>query len=189
VITTQSTQTTQKPQNPDTDKTVCDVLQGLSKQNYGKIKLNITTLTGDIQLNAEYILTSSDVSYSVEQLNMLPTGGKLDNLSPEYKKILTGTAAIENGKVTKFNGDSVNLPEYDELTGTFDFKETYFKNIKTDDGEFSADVISASKFLGTNKSVSNLKIEVKYNNSALKKIILTYKTANSTVTTVYEFEK
>jgi len=79
---TQTTQTTQKPQNPDTDKTVYEVLQNLSKQNYGKIKLNITTLTGDIQLNAEYILTNSNVSYAVEQLNMLPTDGKLDNLSP-----------------------------------------------------------------------------------------------------------
>jgi hypothetical protein len=120
---------------------------------------------------------------------MLPTDGKLDNISLEYKKTLTGTAVIENGNVTKFNGDSVNIPEYDELTGAFDFKESYFTSVKVTDSEFSADVISASKFLGTNKSVSNLKIEVKYNTSAIEKITLNYTTANSTVTTVYEFEK
>ena len=188
-MTTQTTQTTSKPQIPDTDKTVCEVLQDLSSQSYSKVKLNITTITGDIKLGAEYILTKSKVSYAVEQLNMLPTDGKLDNLSPEYKKTLTGTAIIENGKVTKFNGDKVNIPEYDELTGAFDFKESYFKNVKTSDGEFSADVISASKFLGTNKKVSDLKVEVKYNTSAIEKITLTYRTANSTVTTVYEFTK
>jgi len=185
----QTTQTTSKPQIPDTDKTACEVLQYLSSQSYSKVKLNITTITGDIKLVAEYILTKNKVSYSVEQLNMLPTDGKLDNLSPEYKKTLTGTAVIENGKVTQFNGDKVSIPDYDELTGAFDFKEGYFKNIKTADGEFSADVVSASNFLGTNKNVSDMKIEVKYNTSAIEKITLTYKTVNSTVTTVYEFTK
>ena len=48
----QTTQTTQKPQIPDTYKTVYEVLNDLSKQNYSKIELNITTLTGDIQLSA-----------------------------------------------------------------------------------------------------------------------------------------
>ena len=185
----QTTQTTQKPQVPDTDKTVYEVLNDLSKQNYSKIELNITTLTGDIKLGAEYILTKNKVSYAVEQLNMLPTDGKLDGLSPEYKTTLRGTAVIENGKVTKFDGDKVSIPEYDELTGAFDFKESYFKKVEATDGEFSADVVSASKFLGTSKKVSDLKVEVKYNTAAIEKITLTYKTANSNVTTVYEFEK
>ncbi len=189
VQTTVPVVTTQSTQKPDTEKTVYDVLNGLTKQNYGKIKLNITTVTGDIRLNAQYVLTSGDVSYSVEQLNLLPTDGNFANISPEYKTTLKGTALIENGKITKIDGDAVNIPEYDELKGAFDFKESYFADVKISNGEFSADVTSVSKFIGTDKNISGLKIEVEYNDSAFEKITLTYKTANSTVTTVYEFQK
>ena len=185
----QTTQTTQKPQIPDTDKTVYEVLNDLSKQNYSKIELNITTLMGDIQLSASYVLTAHKVSYSVEQLNMLPTDGNFSNMSPEYKTTLTGTATVENGKITKLDGDKVSISEYSELKGSFYFKENNFRNIKAADGEFSADIVSASEFLGTGKNISSLKIEVKYNSSAIEKITMVYQTANSTVTTVYEFEK
>ena len=185
----QTTQTTQKPQIPDTDKTVYEVLNDLSKQNYSKIELNITTLTGDIQLSASYVLTAHKVSYSVEQLNMLPTDGNFSNMSPEYKTTLAGTATVENGKVTKIDGDKVSVPEYAELKGSFDFKESYFRNVKSDDGEFSADIVYASGFLGTDKNIRGLKIEVKYTFSAIEKITMVYQTANSTVTTIYEFEK
>ena len=175
--------------NPDATKTVYDVLNGLSKQNYGKIKLNITTETGDMQLKAEYVLTDRNVSYSVEQMNLLPEDGNLNGLSPDTKQTMTGTATVENGKITKIDGDKVTVPAYGELKGSFDFKEGYFSNVRSTDGEFSADVKSTSDFLGTDRALTDMTLEVEYNDSALEKITLVYKTANSTVTTTYEFER
>lgn len=182
-----SQQTT--PQPPYPEKTVYDTLNELSKQNYSKILLNITTLTGDIELGANYVLKATNITYSIEQLNLLPTDGDLSNTSSNYKSTIQGTATVENGKVTKLDNVEVDIPEYDELKGAFEFKDSYFKNIQKENGKFSADVISVAEFLGNNRDISNMKVIVEYNSSAFQKITITYKTTNSTVTTVYEFEK
>lgn len=178
---------------PGTDsehpKTTYDILNELAKQSYGKIKLDISTVTGDIELKASYTLTGSEVVYAVEQLNLLPSDGNIENASPDYKATLSGTATVENGTVTKIDGDAVSLPSYDELKGTFNFKESNFKNIQAEDGKLIAEVVSAADFLGIGTGISNMKIVVEYSDSALQKITLTYQTTNSTVTTVYEFVK
>ena len=175
-----------QPSEPQ--KTVYDVLNGFTKQSYKKIQLDITTLTDDIELEANYTLTEKKVEYSIEQLNLLPSDGNLNNISPNYKTTIQGNAIIENGKVTKLDDKSVNLPEYDELKGAFDFKESYFKNIQVDNGKFAADVVDASDFMDIDKTIGDMKIIVEYNDTAFKKISLSYKTSNSAVTTVYVFE-
>lgn len=175
-----------QPSEPQ--KTVYDVLNGLTKQNYKKIQLDITTLTGDIELEANYTLMANKVEYSIEQLNLLPSDGNLNNISPNYKTTIQGSAIIENGKVTKLDDKAVNLPEYDELKGAFDFKESSFKNIQSENGTFAADVVDASDFMGTDKTISDMKIIVEYNETAFQKITLSYKTSTSNVTTVYMFE-
>jgi hypothetical protein len=175
-------------QPSDPEKTVYEVLNGLTNQSYNKIKLDITTLTGDIELKANYALSANKVDYSIEQLNFLPSDGNLENVSPDYKTTIQGSATIENGNVTSFDGEAVNLPEYDELKGAFDFKESYFKNIQTESGKFTADVVNASAFIGTDKSISDMKIIVEYNDTTFQKVTITYTTSNSSVTTVYGFE-
>jgi len=179
---------TDNEQSPENETTVYDTLNKLSKQSYNKIKLNITTLTGDIELKANYTLTANKVDYSIEQLNFLPSDGNLENVSPDYKTTIQGSATIENGKVTKLDDEAVNLPEYDELKGAFDFKESYFKNIQTESGKFTADVVNVSAFIGTDKSISDMKIVVEYNDMTFQKVTITYTTSNSSVTTVYGFE-
>lgn len=176
-------------QSPEATKTIYDILNELSEQKYQKVTLDISTVTGDIELKAEYVITDTQIKYSVEQLNLLPPDGNLENASLDYKTILSGTATVENGTVTKLDGDSVSIPSYDELKGAFHFKESNFKNIQTENGKLTAEVVSASDFLGTGTGINNMKIVVDYSNSALQKITLTYQTANSTVTTVYEFVK
>ena len=175
-------------QSSEPEKTVYDVLNGLTNQSYKKIKLDITTLTGDIELKANYALSANKVDYSIEQLNFLPSDGNLENVSPDYKTTIQGSATIENGKVTKLDDEAVNLPEYDELKGAFDYKESYFKNIQTESGKFTADVVNASAFIGTDKSISDMKIIVEYNDTTFQKVTITYTTSNSSVTTVYGFE-
>lgn len=176
------------PAFPEANKTIYEVLNELVQVNYKKVELNITTIMKDIELESSYVLTDSIVAYSVEQLTMLPADGNIENVSRNYKIALTGTAIIENGKVVKLDGESVTLPSYDDLKGSFNFKESNFENITTESGKFTADVISPFEFLGTEKLLSDMKIVVDYNSSALQKITITYKTTNSTVTTVYEFK-
>lgn len=187
--TTPGSQETTGGDIQETPKTVWEILQELSQKQYSKVELDIQTVTGNVELNANYILTNSNVNYSVEQLNLLPSDGDLTNISPEYKTRLSGTATIKNGKIEKFDGEAVNIPSYDELKGAFNFKESNFKNVKIENGKLTADVISASNFMGTSKNLSNLKIVVAYNDDALQKLEVTYNTTNSTVTTVYEFTK
>ena len=172
---------------PPVTETVYDKLDDFADLNYQQIKLTIVTVTGDIQLSANYTLTRSNVSYSVEQLNMLPSNGDLTGASPEHKITHTGYAKIVDGKVTELYGEGVTLPSYDELKGNFSFAESNFKNVTTQGNSFSADVVSPSCFYGSTINVQNMKVNVEYTDTALSKIIITYQTAKSTVTTTYEF--
>ena len=187
--TTPKSQQTTEGTPQQTPKTVWDTLQELSKKSYSKVTLDITTVTGDIELNASYSLTNKNVTYSVEQLNLLPPNGDLTNVSPNCKVTLSGTAIIKNGKVEKIDGEAVTLPSYDELKGAFNFQQSNFKNVKTEKGKLTADVSSVSGFMGNSQNWSNMKIVVTYSDTALQKLEITYNTKNSTVTTVYEFTK
>ena len=122
-------------------------------------------------------------------MNLLPPDGDLTNVSPNYKTTFSGSATIKNGKVDKVDGEAVTLPSYDELKGAFNFKESNFKNVKTEKGKLIADVSSVSGFMGVSQNLSNMRIVVTYNDIALQKLEITYNTTNSTVTTVYEFTK
>ena len=184
--TTGGESTTPTPPPPVTE-TIYDKLDDFADLNYQQIKLSIVTVTGDIQLSANYTLMQSNVSYSVEQLNMLPSNGDLTGISPDYKTTHTGYAKIVDGKVTELDGEEVTLPSYDELKGDFSFAESNFKNVTTQGNSLSADVNSPSSFYGSTVNVQNMKVTVEYTETALSKIVITYQTANSTVTTTYEF--
>ena len=178
--------TTPTPPSQATE-TIYDKLDDFADLNYQQIKLTIVTVTDDIQLSANYTLSQSNVSYSVEQLNMLPSNGNLIGISPDYKTTRTGYAKIVDGKVTELDGEEVTLPTYDELKGNFSFAESNFKNVTTQGNSLSADVDSPSSFYGSTVNVQNMKLTVEYTETALSKIVITYQTANSTVTTTYEF--
>lgn len=165
----------EKPDNAQSsvqETTVYDTLNELSRKYYSKIQLNISTLTGDIELGAEYVLAANKVEYSIEQLNLLPSDGDIDNISPNYKTTIQGLATIENGKVTKMDDKAVNIPPYDELKGSFDFKDSCFKNVQIDEGRFSADVVNASAFIGIDEAIGDMKVIVNYSDSAFQKITI-----------------
>ena len=172
---------------PNVTETVYDKLDKFADLKYQQIKLAVVTVTGGIQLSANYTLTENNVTYSVEQLNMLPSNGDLTGVSPEYKTTYTGYAKIVDGKVTELDGEGVTLPSYDELKGNFSFAESNFKNVTTQGNSFSADVVSPSNFYGSTVNVQNMKVIVEYTETAFSKMVITYQTANSTVTTTYEF--
>lgn len=181
--------TEQSTMDSQANRTIYDILNEFAQINYKKVELDIITVISDIELKSNYVLTDSVVVYSVEQLNMLPTDGDVENTLSEYKTSLTGTAIIENGKVVKFDGESISIPSYDDLKGCFNFEESNFKNTEVETKKLTADVVSPSKFMGTDMMIEDMKIVVDYNSSALERITITYKTPHSTVTTVYTYEK
>ena len=133
--TTPDSQQTVGGEVQETPKTVWEILQELSQKQYSKVELDIQTVTGDVELNANYLLTNSNVTYSVEQLNLLPSDGDLTNVSQNHKTTILGTATIKNGKVEKFDGKAVDIPTYNDLRGAFNFNESNFKNVKVENGK------------------------------------------------------
>ena len=174
--------------NPPVTQTVYDLLDDLADQDYSNIKIDITVTTGFAELYSNYVLTQSNVVYSIEKLNLLPSDGNITDLPSNYKTTVTGYALIENGQVVELDGDKdVTLPSYDELKGKFNFDESNFKNAVVGNNSFEADVVSPSQFYGANVDMSNLKVKVEYTESSLTKITISYNTTNASVQTVYVF--
>ena len=172
----------------DTPKSAYETLNALCEKGYSKITLDISTVTKGIDLNSSYVLSKSNVTYSVEMMNKFPTDGNFENISQEFKSTLEGVATVENGKVTAINGDAVTLPTYDELSGNFKFNKNYFADVKEEEGKFTATVSAPSDFLNCNETISDMTITVQYNQNGLERIDITYKTSNSSVLISYTFE-
>lgn len=186
---TGSSSNTENPGVSDINtKSVYETLNELCSKEYNKVSLDVSTVTKGIDLNSRYVISKSNVTYSVEELNKFPTDGNFENVSPEFKSKLEGVATIENGKVSAVNGDSVTLPSYDELSGNFKFDKNYFADVKEDEGKFTATVSSPSNFLNRNEVLIDMKITIQYNQNGLESIDITYKTSNSSVSIRYVFE-
>lgn len=168
-------------------QTTCEVIAELAEKNYTSISISIDTETDGITLCARYTVTSAEVAYSIEKMNLLPTDGSAP--SPDEKTVLTGTATIENGKITGIDGKALDLPTENELKGAFNFNESHLSNIEETDGRFTATVTSPSDFMGRETDAFDMSVVVEYDAVALKTIRLSYKTPLSTVNAVYAFQK
>lgn len=172
---------------PPVTKTVYETLTELSAKQYDKVTLTVSVTAGDVTLDACYTVTESKVAYTVEQLNKLPTDGTWDGVSPDPIVTLSGTATVSNGKITHVDGDPVTLPE-GELNGKFGFSEGNFKNVTAENGRFRAEVLSPAAFLGTKSDADDMTVDVTFTQTALRTVMLTYSTAQSSVITTYTFE-
>ena len=174
------------------EKTVYEILTDLTEQRYQKISLAVSTVTGEIELGAEYVLSDNLVTYRIEQLNMLPTDGNFEDISSDYKVTISGTAEIRDGQVVKLDQNTVSLPSCDTLVGAFHFDKSNFRNVEAHTATpstFQADVASPEKFLGTTTDATDMRVTVEYNQASLEAITMVYSTANARVTVVYAFEK
>ena len=168
-------------------ETVYEKLSRLAKKEYSAVQVNVTTVTEGITLHSSYVTTFGTIQYSVDLLNLLDSNASV--LHEEYKSTLNGTAKVKDGQVVSIDGDAVSLPSYDALKGSFDFKRSYFEGERDKTGEFTATVKSPSELLGVQiDDVSDMKIAVYYDDDAIERIVLTYKTAQSSVTTEYVFK-
>ena len=171
------------------ENNIYSVLDDLSKKEYDSIKVDIKTSSDFAKLYSTYTLNDKHVIYSIEKLNLLTSSGNFEDLSSNYKTTFTGYALLENGRVVEIDGNNdVVLPTYNELKGNFNFTEDNFENVVVENNLFEADVISPSKFYGTDVAMSNLSVKVEYTEETLIGITLSYTTTNATVETVYAFE-
>ena len=170
------------------NEVICELLDLLTQKEYSVIEISIKTSTDPAQLRSHYKVTQGSVAYSIEQLNLLPSLENVAELSPDQKKTISGTAIIENGEVIELDGNSVTLPSGDELMGKFSFDEKNLQNIVVENGTLTADVILPSAFYGVEVDMTNVKIAVKYSESAIEMITVSYKTEKSAVEAVYKFE-
>jgi hypothetical protein len=171
-------------------ESVYEVLTRLTKEKYSRVSIYVTTNTGGLNLTAKYYVSANLVEYEIEQLNKLPEDGNLEGASSSYKSTFKGKAEIKNGQVVRLDGESVALPDSGHLKGAFNFTESNFKNVNTSaKGTFKADVVSPSKFMGTNTDAKNMKVVVEYSDTALKTITITYDTDYSNVKLSYKFTK
>ena len=173
--------------NPSDKQTVYERLDNMADKSYASVKVSIITTTDTAQLSANYVLTQTNVSYSIEQLNILPTDGNITGASSDFKTTLSGTAKVVNGKLVSVDGENVSLPSYSELKGNFSFDEKNFKNAVVGNDSLKADVISPSDFYGTSVDAKEMSIEVTFSNDSLIRVTVTYKTENASVKTVYDF--
>lgn len=175
---------------PPTRPTVYDLLDDLAEKDYSNIEIDIVTITGFAQLYANYVLTTDNMTYSIERLNLFPSDKNVSELPSNYKTTVTGYALIKNGQVIELDGSKdVTIPSYDELHGNFNFDESNFKNAVLGTNSFEADVVSPSQFYGADVDMSNLKVKVEYTETSLTTITISYSTTNATVQTVYVFSK
>lgn len=179
-------------EQPSGEKTVYELLESLTRERYQKISLTVCTVTGNIELGAEYVLSDNLVTYRIEQLNMLPTDGNFEDISSDYKVTVSGNAEIRDGQVIKLDQSTVSLPSCDTLVGSFNFDKSNFQNVEersSDLSTFQADVVAPEKFLGTPTDATDMKVVVEYSQASLEAMTMVYSTANARVTIVYAFEK
>ena len=162
---------------------ICETLNALLRAEKNAVTVEITTVTSGMTLTAEYTATKSVITYSVERLNKLEG----DELPEEYKTTFSGTATVENGTVTKIDGDAIDLPTYDQLTGNFSIKKENLVEIEEGEGSLKAKVLSPEAFLGTKVDVKDMTVSITYTDTAITRLTVTYSTSTSTVTTVYTF--
>ena len=173
--------------NPSDKQTVYERLDDMADKSYVSVSVSIATTTSTAHLSAKYILTRTIVSYSIEQLNTLPTDGNITGAFSDFKTTLSGNAKIVNGKLISVDDENVSLPSYSELKGNFSFDEKNFRNAVVGNGSLKADVISPSAFYGTSVDAKEMSIDVTFSDDSLIRLTVTYKTENSSVKTVYDF--
>lgn len=166
-----------------TSPEIYETLNALLKAEKNAVTVEITTVTSGMTLTAEYTATKSVITYSVERLNKLEG----DELPEEYKTTLSGTATVENGRITRLDGDAVDLPAYDYLTGIFSIQKENLTEVVEEKGCLKAKVISPEAFLGTKVEAEEMTVSIAYTDTAITRLTVTYSTSTSTVTTVYTF--
>ena len=152
--------------------TVYEDLNAMLAENYSQISISINNtfteenITLESVYTVKYAQSEITVDYSVERFAEFT----LENPTTEVKKKYNGTAVIVGGIIS--GGEEVGLTA-DIARLKLDFNESYFENAEYSNTLFSADVIDASGFLGTQLTCTDMHVEAKFS-EVFSSIEITY---------------
>lgn len=130
--------------------------------------------------------TTKQVAYTLQEYATFEMDG--NTITAPSKQIITksGTATIENGKVTSSTGDSVDYDFTNVGALNMTFSETCLANAQTKDGTFTADISDLNAFLGSDiAGAENAKVSV--NVKTYGSITISYTANGSDVVITYMF--
>ncbi len=174
------------------EATVYNILNALVDKEYSKVTLSVKTTTDSDTLQGSYTVESKSdaflVTYSYEKLNEFTEVGGVISPPADAKSTVNGRMKIKDGKIIEQDGEGANIAIEQLNVSGLSFKESYFVNVKTENGSFSADVTSANDLLGFNIPCENMKINVSYSTDTLKSLNIQYTSdGNSEVVISYTF--
>ena len=180
------------PAEPHTpSETVYETLNKIFTKEHPLVNIEVTTETNGTVLSSLYVISKEvkgdRIAYSVEALN---TFGEIDGelVIPEsYKATCKGTVLLSNGNIFEQTGDAVELDLTQVQIPRFDFKESYFSDVKNENGKLTANVTNPSALLGTSISCSDMGVSVSYSTTSISEIVLNYTESNTKATIKYSF--
>lgn len=149
-------------------------------------------------LDANYVLTISVESESGNEANKEYTVSTENGTTAVHAKFETINSFSVNGDditapdsyttVTERNLTSEEVANGRFNLPAFNFSSSNLSNIVIVNGTLSAKVASIKNLMGTTLDASNIKLTVKYSNTAIQSIVINYTTSqNDTVTLSYTF--
>ncbi len=183
--------------NGSTSDDVYGQLNGMVTMDYPIIKLQVETTSNGITLVNKYSATTSSTSttirYTIQSLAKVIVNDDGSYTMPDKMiEEKTGSAIVENGKITVLDGDDVDITPDALENLKIKFDKDYFTSVEVDEQTgyktFSALVTNIKGFTGNDSfDGKDMSIQVNYADT-LKSITIAY-TMNSgaTVKVIYSF--
>lgn len=178
----------------DQQPTQYDLLNEMVSKNYSQVSINVmVTKIGDTcRLESSIKCTNvSDnaklIEYTLQEYATFDVNG--DTITAPDEQIVTksGTAILDNGKVTTQTGDQVDYDFANVGKLNMNFNKSCLSNSVVDGKNFTADVSNVALFLGNDiPGATNVKVSVdvqKYNS-----ITLSYTANGSDITITYTLD-
>lgn len=165
------------------------------RMDYSEINLNISTLSDNANLSANYIIAKNngetEVSYEVDRLNEFNVDD--DNVfSPvEFMTHLTGTAVVRNDTIVSIDGDVIDESMIVDVANVrMELRLSYFGKISVTDNGITTRVINPQGFLNNDDfSCDFMTLKVIMAGKALSHITITYESGDKLVTMNYSFTR
>ena len=160
------------------EKSVIETLNTLAAQAPKSVKLEIGVTVGEDTLKSVYTSTANEggyaVEYSYQRLNPFVYEDGEYKAPEEYMSTFKGSMEISDGKIVKQDGAQTDITAETVMAFGLRFDESYFTDFTAEGGVVTAKVSKPSDFLRQSVSCSDMTLEVKYTESAITNITISY---------------
>lgn len=176
------------------DNTVYGKLtRSMASRDFDTLSITVITTAKDgTVLESEYVYSTVDeglrIEYSAQKIEQFDISDGECVAPSDMISTVEGTVVVSEGKIILMTGQDAPV----DLSGAdypeFKFKESFFSDVESMDGEFSASVLSPTAFVGFPLTCSAMTVHIYYNVFRITDILLTYTTAEGTSVSVnYEY--